>query len=288
MKKFHWLGQPADEKAWEAYLTALRDNIQAKWTGAVAAYKGLKSVRESLGLPFIVDGGGPEAGAPAGMSSASAWSTDLDQNAVDIMAMVKIITDALNDVIAGKRKLAWNTDKGQFEIEGLPSDIVRLALNNDVPVIVTPTGEQTHVQGQVGVPALVWATTLGVTVLALPAYWAVEKAVNTITDVAEQKTMKTIAEKSYECVASGKCTPDQAAKLNQSIYTGATALRAQKVEQVKAGNQPTTDITKTIMTVAWVALGIGVLYAVVRLIPPASARSSSPRQTRALALARAA
>ncbi len=288
MKKFHWLGQPADEKAWEAYLTALRDNIQAKWAGAVAAYKGLKSVRESLGLPFMVDGGGPEAGAGAGMTSASAWSSDLDQQAVDVMAMVKIITDALNDVIAGKRKLAWNTDKGQFEIEGLPSDVVRLGLNGDVPVILTPAGAETHVQGQVGVPALVWATTLGVTALALPAYWAVEKAVNTITDAAEQKTMRTIAEKSYECVASGKCTPEQASKLNQSIYTGATALRAQKVEQVKAGNQPTTDITKTITTVAWVALGIGVLYAVVRLIPAASSRPSREPKTRALALARAA
>jgi len=288
MKKLRWLGQPADEKAWEAYLTALRDNLSASWTRAVAAYTGLKTVRQNLGLPFLVDGAGPEGGAAPGMSSASAWSSDLDQNAVDAMAMVKIITDALNDAIAGKRKVAWNTEKNQFEIEGLSSDVVRLALNGDVPIIVNPAGEQTHVQGQVGVPAIVWATTLGVTVLALPAYWAVEKAVNNITDVAEQKTMRTIAEKSYECVTTGKCTPDQAAKLNQSIYTGAAAVRAQKVEQIKAGSQPTTDITNTIKTVALVALGLGVLYALVRLVPPAGARSSSRALPPSRQLARAA
>lgn len=291
MKKLRWLGQPADGKAWEAYLTALRDNLQGSWTRAVAAYTGLKTVRTNLGLPFMVEGAGPEGGAAAGMSSASAWSADLDQNAVDAMAMVKIITDALNDAIAGKRKLAWNTDKNQFEIEGLPSDVVRLSLNGDVPIIVTPTGEQTHVNGQVGVPAIVWATTLGVTVLALPAYWAVEKAVNNITDVAEQKTMRTIAEKSYECVTTGKCTPDEAAKLNQSIYTGAAAVRAQKVEQIKAGNQPTTDITNTIKTVGWIALGIMTLYVLVKVLPASGPRSSSSprmlpaRQVRQLARA---
>jgi len=195
------------------------------------------------------------------------------------MAMVTLITGALDDAIAGKRKVNWDPVTGQFQIERLSTDLLRLELKGDAPILIdNASGNEQHVQGQVSAPALVWAATLVGSVLALPAYWVVKRVVDGMADVAEQKTMNTIAEKSYECVKAGNCTPEQAAKLNQSIYSGAAGVRAQKVEQIKAENQPTTDVTKTITTVAYVALGLGVLYALIRLVPPASARTPPSRQ----------
>ncbi len=286
MNKLNWLGQTdvIDAKAWESYLLAMRDNMTSSWSRAVAAYNGLKNARQALGLPFIVEAGGPEAAAP-GMSSAAIWTPDLDQQAVDIMAMKTVIVNAIDDVIAGKRRLNWNAAKSEWEIEGLPSDILRLEVQANVPVLVdAKTGQKTSVQGTIGVPALVWAATLTTSVLALPVYYLVEAGINNLTDVSEQKTLRTITEKSYECVQSGKCTPDDAAKINQSITSGVTALRAQKVEQEKAKNQPTTDITKAITTVAWVGLGIAALFFAARLVPAfSSRRASSSRRELALA-----
>jgi hypothetical protein len=289
LSRFRSLGQPAsDAAAWEAYLTALRDNLTAKWSGAVAAYQGLKTVRQNLGLPFMVEGAGPES-TGAGKLSASAWSPDLDQQAVDLMAMVTLIKNALDDTIAGKRKLNYSTDRAEFLIEGLPADLLRLEVQGEKPVLILNATNQPAppIQGQVSAPAIVWAATLGVSVLALPAYWVVEKAVNTLTDVAEQKTMKTLAEKSYECVQTGKCTPEQAAKLNQSIYSGAAAVRAEKVREKEAASKPTTDITSAIKTVALVALGIAAIYAIIKFVPASGARRMAPRRT-ALALRSAA
>lgn len=284
MKNLHWLGQASaiDPKEWETYLAALRDNMLVSWTRAVAAYQGLKSARETLGLPFIAPPGGE--GAAPGMSSAASWSADLDQQAVDLMAMKVLVTDALNDAIAGKRKMNWDAAKAEWQIEGLPEDVLRLEVQGQAPVLVdAKTGQKTSIQGTVGVPAIVWGATLTLSVLALPAYFVVEAAINNLTDVSEQKTLRTITEKSYECVQSGKCTPDQVAKINSSITSGVTALRAQKVEQEKAKAQPTTDITSAIKTVAWVGLAAAVLFFAARLIPAFAARRTSTGRELAIA-----
>lgn len=267
------LGDAQSDKAWEAYLLALRDNLKSSWSRAVSAYNGLKAARTTLGLPFIVDGAvGEGAGAP-GMTSASAWTSDLEQQAVDLMAMVTLVNTALEDAAAGKRKLNYIADKGEFQIEALPSDLLRLEIHQNGPVLVdAATGGNAKVSGQVGAPAIVWFATATVSVLALPAYFIVERAVSTLTDVAEQKTMKTTVEKSYECVQSGKCTPEQAAKINQSVYQGAAAVKQEKTKQIEASNKPTTDWTSAIETVALVALGIAALYAIIRLVPPAGPR----------------
>lgn len=283
-----WLGQagPAqDLAAWEAYLKALRANIIDSWSRAVSAYTGLKNARADLDLPFMIAQGAPEAGAP-GMSSAASWAPDLEQNAMDLMAMVQLIVNAIDDVLSNKRKLVWDQTIGALTIEALPGDI-RLVIQNGVPVLVNQSGAQVHPVsdkgiGAVGIPPLVWLATATTSVLALPAYFIVQKAVNNMTDVAEQKTIQTISEKSYDCVKSGKCTPEQAANLNKSLYDGASGLRESKAKEAAAKAKPTTDITKAITTVALVGLGLAVIYAVVRLVPAPSARAAprTPRSRR--------
>lgn len=277
-----WLGQPTtpDLAAWETYLRALRQNLLDSWGRAVNAYNGLKKVREDLGLPFMVQQGAPESAAP-GMSSASAWSPDLEQQAADLMGMVQLISTVLGEVIAGKRTIEWDQAAGEFRVELLPTDLIRLDVQNGVPVLVdAKTGAPVHPVpdkgiGTVGVPAVVWFATATASVLALPAYWVVEKAVDSMTNVAEQKTIRTIAEKSYECVTSGKCTPEEAAKINQSVYDGAKGVRESQAKVEAAKGKPTTDITKAITTLALVGLGIALIYAVVRLAPAPRGRTTA-------------
>lgn len=282
-----WLGQAETPElaAWATYLKALRANIVDSWARAVSAYNGLKKARADLGLDFMLLPGG-ESAAPA-MSSASAWAPDLEQQASNLMSMVQLIVNAIDDVLANKRKLMWDQNAGEFLIEALPTDVLRLEIQNGVPVLVdakSPVGSpgiNVSVDkgiATVGVPPIVWFATATTSVLALPAYFLVEKAVDNMTNVAEQKTMRTIAEKSYDCVKNKNCTPEEAAKINTSIYSGASGVHESKAKEAAAKAKPTTDITKAITTVALVGLGIAVIYAVVRLAP-------APR-TRALATAR--
>src|SRR5574341_464993 len=79
------LGQPpkgGDPNAWGAYVAALRDKVAGKKSDVVQAYNTLKKVREQVGLPFM-GGAAGEGGAP----DTGAWAPDLEQQAVDIMAM---------------------------------------------------------------------------------------------------------------------------------------------------------------------------------------------------------
>lgn len=261
-----WLAGPSDPDlaAWEAYLKALRDQLQSNWTRAKTAYLALKKVREGLGLPFIDDSGMGEVGG-----SSSAWTSDLQIQTEDLQALVTLIVAALDDVINGKRKMLWDQKNSFFVVEALPSDLLRLELTpNGVPVLVdVKTGKPTHVSGTIGIPNFVYVATVTTSVLALPVYFVVDAAVNTLTDVAEQRTMQVIANRQFDCVQSGKCTPDQAAALTKAVFSGAAGVREAKAKEAAEKGKPTSDLADAAKTLGWVALGLGVLYAVVRLIP---------------------
>lgn len=268
---FAWIGAPSNQPdlgAWTAYLQGLRDNLSATWAGAKTAYATLKKVRESLGMPFIDDS--PSVGEGGSAASHGAWTTDLDVQAQDIQAMCVFTIKALDEVLAGKRKLQWNQVQGRFEVEAVKEDLIRLEQQapSGAPVLIdASTGQPTHVTGQVGVPALVWGATIVGSALALPVYFVVVAAAKSLTDVSEHKTMQTIAERQFECVQSGKCTPEQAAALGRAVYDGARGLREAKAKEEAAANKPTSDIADAVKTLGWVALGLAGVYMVMRLIP---------------------
>jgi len=289
-----WLGQTAspDLVAWEAYIKALRNSLQTSWNNARSAYLTLKSVREQLGLPFIVNPGSPEVGNAPGMSTSAAWQSDLDQQAVNVMGMVTLSTNALDDAVlpAGnpkKRNLVWDATRNDFGIEALPGDLLRLEARQapsgqTIPVLVDAnTNQPTNIQGTISaVPALLIAAGVVVTVVqTIGLVLIVNAACETLQTVAEQKTLQTITEKQAELVQSGKATPEQAASMSKAVFSGAAELEKSKAAEAEAKSKPTSDITKTITTVALVALGLGVIYAVVRLVPPIERR-----RTLALAL----
>lgn len=280
----YWLGAPSDDSAQAIgdYLAALKDAMSASWARAAKAYTTLKQVREKLGLPFIDDSAGtPEQGTAA---SHGAWTSALDTQAQDLHAMSTLIVNALGDAVAGKRKVLYDAPNDQLVIEALDSDVVLLGQNaQGVPVLVggpasVNPGQETHVSAPigVGVPAIVWVATATVSVLALPVYFVVDSAVNSMTDIAEQKLMKTTIEKSYECVQSGKCTPAEAAAINQSVYAGAAALREAKAKE-EAAKKP-IDWSELLKSAAWL-VGIGVVgYAAIKLLSAVPApRASSTK-----------
>lgn len=270
---YPWLTGPVgetDAAAWESYLKALRGQLQDDWAHAKGAYLSLKKVRESLGLSFIDTTPKTETGGP----DPHAWTPDLDVQAQDLQAMTVLILTALDDAVAGKRKISWDP-KGHFVIESLPEDVLRLELDSvGVPWMVdAKTGAPTHVTGQLGVPTLVWVATATSSILALPAYYIADAAVNGMRVVAEQKTINTIGTKAFECVQSGKCTPAEAKAIAAAPFEGAKGVReAAAKEQAEKGKE-TTDLMKAVTTLGWIALGLGVLYAAVRFIPPAGSRA---------------
>lgn len=283
MNGIYWLGvdqgPTPDAAAFETLFIALRDQMVESWKNAEGAYLGLKKVREQLGLPFI-DDSASETGSAA---AHGAWTTELDTQAQDLHAMSTLIVKALDDAIAGKRQVSFN-DKEDLVISALDSDVVVLQQDSQgVPILVQgpaaanpgePAGHASAPIG-VGVPAIVWAATATTTVLALPAYFIADAAVNGLRDVAEQKTVKTIAEKSYECVQSGKCTPEQAATINSSVYAGAAAIRLAKAKEEEASGKPSSDWAQTVKVLGFVALGVGVVYLIAKIIPKGGVGSAS-------------
>lgn len=270
---YPWLTGPASETdfaAWEAYLKALRDQLQIDWAHAKGAYLSLKKVRESLGLPFIDTTPKTESGGPDG----SAWTADLEVQAQDLQAMTVLITSALDDAISGKRKLSWDQAKGYFVIESLPEDVLRLEFDSQgVPQMVdAKTGAKAQVSAPIGLglPNIAWAVAATATfsILALPAYFIADAAVNGLRVVAEQKTARVMGERAFDCVQSGKCTAAEAAAIAKAPYEGAAGVRAAAAKEQAEKGKETSDIMKAVTTIAWVALGLGVLYAAVRFIPP--------------------
>lgn len=278
MNLYSWLGADApDANAWGEYLLALRDKMTASWSRAETAYVTLKQVREGLGLLFIDDSLGTGEGGSA--ASHGAWTSDLETQAQSLHAMSTLCVQALNEAVEGKRKVFYNN--GNLAIEALDSDLLRLTLNaQGVPELVGGPasgnpGQPVEVNAPIGVgiPALVWLETATVSVLALPAYFVADAAINMLTDVAEQKTIKTVAEKSYDCVNKGNCTPEQVAEINKSIFNGAAGVRKAKAEEEEAKNKPSTDWAKAVTTLGFVALGLGALYVLVRFVPAPAPRS---------------
>ncbi len=271
MFEMSFLGEsPADPAAWGQYVAGLRDAVATAKSSAVAAYNTLKQVRTNLGLPFYATVSGEKI-------EEGSWSEDLDQQAVDATAMANLLTAAADDVLAGKRKLLWDDKVQDFAIEGFPTDLLRLQKNaNGDPILVDASGTTQHVKGQVGIaPVILFgAVVVLALVQALVIYLVVKKALETLQVIAEQKTQRTLAEaakKHADLVASGKATPDEAANLNKSIYSGATELqKAQTQSKAPQDDQ----FQQTVRTLGYIALGLGVLYVIVRLVPTPAGRGA--------------
>lgn len=255
----------ADPAAWGAYLASLRDSVQTSWSKAREAYFTLKKVREDLGLPFKAS---PTGESPAyGMSSEAAWSDSLEQNAVDIQAMVKVCVDAANDAIAGKRKLVWNDKIGEFVIEGLSGDTYQIKRNSEgVPLLYAADGKQAHASGTIGLPQVIVGLAIGATVVqGLTIYFGVKKLCETLENVSSDKTIRTVMETQAEMIKGG-ASPEQAKAATEAVFQGAAAVTKAKGEA--AANKPPDDWASTLKTLGYLAFGAAVIYAIIRLVPP--------------------
>ena len=251
-----------------AYVASLRDTVVASKAAAINAYNGLKTVRADLDLPFM---SGPVG---EGGGDGNGWSPDLEQQAVDITAMANLLIAAADDVLNQKRRLFWDDKLQNFAIEGFATDTLRLQTDaNGVPVLVDASGNPQHVTGQVGVaPVIVFGVVALALVQALILYLLIDQALKTVQVIAEQKTQKTLADavkKHADLVATGKATAEDAAKLNKSMYDGATSLQKEQTSSQAAKKGFESD---TLKTLGYIALGLGILYAIVKLVPTPAQR----------------
>ena len=254
----------ADAQAWASYIGAAGKDVQAVWEATKSSYLTLKNIRKSLGLPFIggpVGEGGPDEGA---------WSQDLEVHIQDLQAMAKVLVDAANDVTSGKRKMFFDTKTSQIGIEGKPGDVVRLAEDGSgSPVLISAaTGYPTHVQGTVGVPLLVFgAIAAGAVVSHVGLYLLAKQALHTVQNVSQDKTQRTLATNQTKQIELG-ATPAEAKANTDSILKGSADLEKARAEKEKASGDETKTLASTLTKLAYVGLAGGVIYAVLRMLPP--------------------
>lgn len=262
----------ADPAAWGAYIAALRGSMQESWAGARGAYLTLKNVRAQLGMPFIAppvgEGGVPDNGA---------WSDSLEDNMLDLQAMVKVTDDAFGDVLAQKRKLLYDAASNDWAVEGLPGDLVRVKLNQAGQLsLADATNQPIHVGGTIGLAPLlivagVAAAAVSGAVTFVAAAIVIKKTCETIQAIAEEKTLQTALKTQAELVQSGKATPEQAAAMTKAVYDGAAQVNESKAKVEAEKSKSTDKLGDTIKTVAYVGLGVGVIYLLAKFIPSKSA-----------------
>lgn len=244
-------------------MTSMRDAMSAAKAQAVSSYNTLKQVRKDLGLPFST------AQSGEGYADEGAWPEDYEQQAVDIFAMAKIFEGGVNDVLAGKRKLQWDEKLDDFAIEGFASDPTRIQYAaNGTPTLVNASGTPTHASGQVGIAPIVLAVGGLSLVSGIALGVLIIQGFKTIEIVSKQKTQRSLAEtagKNADLVKEGKATPAEAVALNNSIYKGASEL-AKTTGEAEKREKETSDIASAVKTLAWVGLGVGVLYVVAQVL----------------------
>ena len=264
-----------DAQAWGTYLKARNDSLSASWARTKSAYFALKKVRADLGKPFIVDVITEQQPTLVG-----AWSTELDQQIVDLNAMVLFINSAVDEVLKGKRQMAWDPDKNDLVLGRLPSDAFHIEVQNGAPVLVANSDDSvTHASGTVGLaflalPPLAIVAIVGAVALGVVAI--VEKVSDTFRDVAVEKSIQTIAEKNAELIKAGKMSPEQAAANTKAIYDGAKGV-TQARAAVAASNpvSKAMDSFSGLITGVMVVAGIGLVVQVLGMLPKPQQRQAT-------------
>lgn len=240
-----------DLKAYEAYFGALNQRVQDGLRQADDAWETYNKVCGKLGavLQFT--------------QAEQLW-------AAEVGGAAKLLDVVTLDVINGKRKVGYNAQLEDFEIESLPGDLKRLVLQPAAPgfaLIPITGGEGGTVDGLL---PLVWAGVAVSVVQAAAVYLVVAESTDALKVIAQKRTEKTIAETagSYsKLVAEGKATPEQAKQLTDSLYTGSVELAkaAPPVPPEDTTGGKIKSVTSTIEKVAWIALGGVVLYGAFRI-----------------------
>lgn len=257
-----FLGQeasPPNAQAWGSYIEGLRNRVVNSWADAKGAYLALKYARETLGLPFVTGGG--EAEDPGALTEGQ------NQLFLDLGAAGDYLIRYADEALAGKRTVGWVEGEGDLGFEALPSDTVKVKIFNSRTVVVDKnTGQPVPVSGSLsGVPVLVWVG-FAAAVVAIGATYLINADNNeTARVLAEKKFHQTVTNAEKAAIDAG-ATPEEAAKIGQSIFQGATQLKKAEAAKVKEEKKP-GEWPATIKTVAWIGLGIASLYVAGRLIP---------------------
>lgn len=264
-KTFPWLGAPEDVdiKAWSTYFKSLRASLLASWRRTHSAYMTLKTVRETLGLPFIVDKTG-ETDPPS-----DAWTTNQDRQLFNLQAVVQFMLTAADDVVNNKRRIGW--DGKEFVVERLPGDAAHVGMvQNQVFLLDNSTNQPIQASGPVsalGLAPIAWVG-LGIVGVAVTVagYLTVKSMCESATSVMQQKTLQTLSNNQHELVMSGKAEPAEASAMTKSLLQGAADLEKAQAATALAKKEPDTDLGKTIRTVAIVGLGAAALYLVAQFV----------------------
>lgn len=261
------------DSAWTDYFISLRNRMVDSWNATRVAYLGLQRVREAFGLPLIV--GVSEGADPNALSEAE------NQVILELAATNDYLTKLMDDVLAGTRRVFYvnaQADTNDFAIEALPTDNTFVNERNGRTVLVDPSGSVIPVSGTLGNPIVWGGIVAGVAVAAMAAYYYTNDSNNQVAKVQlEEKGKQELAKQSAAMVSSGKATPEEAKKIVDAILLGSAELKRAGVQADK--EKEGEGIQSTIKTVMWAALGVGVLYALAKVVPPlvASAEQAASR-----------
>ena len=257
--KRHRLSRPTPRRGASTRLT-LRGSLQTVWAGARSAYLTLKKVRADLGYSFIAppmgEGGIPDNGA---------WTDSLEGNILDLQAMVKVTDDAFGDVLAQKRKLLVDVANNDYGVEGLPTDLVRVRMNQAgqlrswMPEPNHPVGgtidSPDHCGRRRGRGRVVGAVTF------VAAALIIKKTCDTVATIAERRRCRPRLTKQPSWCRAVR-PRRQKLLLSRGRVRRRRAARDSEgnAEAQKNQNSDVSNIPKTVTTVAFIGLGIGVIY----------------------------
>lgn len=260
-----WLAQTQqieDTSAWVAYIKGMRNIVSDSWDAALLAYRTHKQVRETLDLPNVVQPG--EAGVRGALTPTE------EQEFLEVGALVQTLVQIADDALANKRRVFYVESLNDLAFEQVQGDTSRVESRGGRLVVVDPaTGVPIPVSGTLGLPPIAWAGIAGAAVAALGIQYFIAKEVcEAAQTLAEQRTMQTVVEKQAEMVASGKATPEEAKRMTDAVFQGAKELEQAKTVGKETEGETISTIERGVKLAVWGAVGLGVIYLLVRVVPP--------------------
>lgn len=244
------------------YLAKVRAELADAWDSVLDAYGTMASVYGILGKPLLDPNAPPVDLAKIG--NVTSWGPDMAQRLLDLQSMKDFATMVLDQAISGKRQVAL--EKGDYAIQQLPTDTLRLAMAPSGPVLEDiATGAVVHGKGPIlgvgAAPAILaalwpYAVLVGVVLVIIWICGAVE--------TVAKKTTQTTAVNAYaECLKSAN-PPACMAQLRQVID-----------ETNKQPPGPAGEAAGLVRSLTWLGVLAGLTYGAVKLFPLLTTRRTA-------------
>ena len=274
------IGTPEDQAVMRKQIADGQDRLRNAMYESIFQHEKLVAMREYFNRP-IVDMDivqNPSIQQDAGAAPDEIWSQTDEANYQNVMKTSSLVYRYGEEAVTGRRPVARRTDNTEIVILGTPNEELVSSQNGEVIVAKIDDPSAVKPRGTLGLPqAVVIAIVIGaavwVAVVMYGVYTVIHEAIGAYNQTLQTLQLQEMTKFYNSRIAAGD-TPEQASHAVDVVVGGVTKIAKSNADAETAS--PMNKFLQTAETVAWAALGIGVIvaagYAIVQVAPLLKAR----------------